>query len=731
MTRSDEGDAPRDLFHLARLHGVQTRYQDVEGAWRSASPGPLARVLEALGVDAGSEEAVTRSIRRRRRELEGRVLGATTVVRLDEEGPPPAVELDLARAPAGPVKCRLRTEDGRSREWRSTPQSPRSGAGGRGRRVGARIHLPIPLPPGYHELEVEAEGTTHRTLLLAAPPTTWRPGQDSYEASTDDGGRDWGTFLPLYALRSETSWGTGHFGDLERLLGWTGHLGGRVVATLPLLAGAERSPEDARVYSPVSRLFWNEVYVDVEGAPGLQESEEARGVLESPAFRERIRRLREGELVDWRGAVEAKRAVLEPLARDFLGSEGPERIREFIDARPEVRAYARFRAVWEERGEPWRSWPAGLLDDDPGPGDGCWDTFRYHLYAQWLADRQMRRLRDGRGEDGAGLYLDLPLGCDPDGFDIWRHRELFADGASVGSPPDDFYAEGQDWGFPPPLPEVMERSGFAYTRAALRHHMRFASRLRIDHVMGLHRLFWVPRGAKARDGLYVRYPQGALRAVVRIESHRHRTAVVGEDLGTVPREVRRRMARDRMDRTWVCQFEIRPDQDPLLPSPPARSVAALDTHDTATFAGFWKGADIDARKEAELLEPAEESAARETRRKLRSEWVRFLQEEGDAGPDTGVHAPGRVAEATLRYLARSPASLVLVNLEDLWGEERPQNVPGSGPERPNFRRRARWTLEEILASEKIDEFLRGVNRLRRPGSEPGRGHLTTEEEDLA
>ncbi|MFW6200544.1 MAG: 1,4-alpha-glucan branching protein GlgB, partial [Gemmatimonadota bacterium] len=424
------------------------------------------------------------------------------------------------------------------------------------------------------------------------------------------------------------------------------------------------------------------------------------------------------------------------------------------------------------RTESWRRWPEELKRD-PGAmgrtgsegglgtrgagktptghsarGDSELDrwhrAYHYHLYVQWLADRQMRRVRDARGERGPGLYLDLPVGCDPDGFDAWRHRDLFAEGISVGSPPDAFFGEGQDWGFPPLLPAAMERSGFAYTIACLGHHMRFADRLRLDHVMGLHRLFWIPRGMPATEGVYVRYPHEALYAVLCIESHRHRCAIVGEDLGTVPREVRRSMNRHRIDRMYVAQFEGRPGRDPFLPTPRPRSLATVNTHDTATFTGFWTGIDIQDRVELDLLHPADAEKERAERAVLRRKWVRFLEEVGEIGgrgsvltdpaetlegeSRPGSAAPGQpdgidwermpraVLLGTLRHLARSRASLLLVNLEDLWLEERPQNVPGTGTAHPNFRRKARMNLEEIVSLDIVSKPLREVNDLRRPGA---------------
>ncbi|MEX2466781.1 MAG: 4-alpha-glucanotransferase [Gemmatimonadota bacterium] len=700
------------LGRLARIHGVQTRYRDLGGTWRHASPEALEAVLRGLGVDARDQDEVRRATLRRVNELDERILEPSTFVDLAPDDRPPEVTL---RVPASrsneDVTCSLQTEDGTVLEWRATPRRLEPATAGGTHSVRGRIPLPQPIPPGYHELRVSVDGQEARTRLLAAPPETWRPPEEQNV-------REWGVFLPLYALRSDTSWGTGHLGDLERLFHWIDELGGATVGTLPMLAGEARSAADAPVYSPVSRLFWNEVYADIETSPELQRSAEAKRLLESSDFQKRIEALRDRDEVDWHGAMEAKQAVLGLMAREAMRNGIPDRMASFLEARPEVKAYARFRATWASRGEPWGSWPEELRRPPLDLGAGDDDVFRYHLYVQWLMDRQLKRLRDGRGGGDAGLYLDLPVGTHPDGFDVWRHQDLFAQGIAVGSPPDAFFSKGQNWGFPPARPDRMEQSGFAYTIAALRNHMRFASRLRLDHVMGLHRLFWIPDGMTAADGVYVRYPHEALYAALRIESHRHRTAIVGEDLGTVPREVRRALARDRIDRMYVAQFEARAGKKPALPHPPSRSVYSLNTHDSPTFAGFWKGADIEVRTELGFVDPEEADAERSARDDLLAAWARFLADQGSLDNGAALRDPERVLRGTLRHAARSRASLLLVNLEDLWLEERPQNVPGTGSERPNFRRKARMSLEEITTDEDIREFLGEMDHLRGPPPPP-------------
>jgi 4-alpha-glucanotransferase len=290
----------------------------------------------------------------------------------------------------------------------------------------------------------------------------------------------------------------------------------------------------------------------------------------------------------------------------------------------------------------------------------------------------MEDLRRTANRAGTGLYSDLPLGVHPDGYDAWKERGIFVEGVNAGAPPDPFFTGGQNWGFHPIHPERIREQGYDYWSRCLRHSMRFASMLRLDHVMGLHRLFWVPKGFPAREGVYVRYRAEELYAVLRRESRRNRCAVIGEDLGTVPRQVRRAMSRHGLAGMFVVQYEWRPGfrrPGKILPGrprhpPPRRSVACLNTHDMPPFAAFW-----------EKRKRKEDAGAVETARGL------------------------------LKRLAAGPARAVQVNPEDLWGETRPHNRPGTTG-RGNWRRKARFPLESFSRMEEITRFFKEIKRLR-------------------
>lgn len=680
----------RLLQQLAGLYGVQTAYRDAAGRRRQAAPESLLAVLRALGAPLAGPADVAAALRERRQEVWRRCCEPVAVA-WDKET---RLELRLPAGRAdGAVVCRLEPEGGDARCWTcDLARLPvlRAAEVEGVRYVVKQLALPAGLPQGYHRLRLALPGYSCETLVIAAPRRAYLlPGRRP--------GRTWGVFLPLYALHSGHSWGAGDLTDLEALLGWVGELGGGLVGTLPLLATFLDEPFDPSPYAPVSRLFWNEFYLDVTRIPELEHCPAARDLLNSPALQREITVLRAAPLVDYRRGMAAKRRLLEQLARCLAGdSPRQAALRRWAAAHPEAEDYARFRAAVERRRAPWPAWPARMRDGILQEGDYDPDAARYHLYVQWLAHEQMQALAAGNRQDGPRLYLDLPLGVHGAGYDIWRERAAFAPEAGAGAPPDAFFTQGQDWGFPPLHPERIREQGYRYFIACLRHHMRHAGALRLDHVMGLHRLFWVPRGLPARDGVYVRYRADEFYAILALESHRHKTLLVGEDLGTVPRYVRAAMARHRVHRMHVLPFEF-PAEPGGAPRPvPAGALASLNTHDTPPFAAFWLG--MDARRQEAVLG--------------------FLRREGWLRPSRDDTES--VLRACLAYLAAGRARIVLVNLEDLWLETAPQNVPGTGNAYPNWRRKACYPLETFRCKPDIVEILKTIDRLRR-GANRGRG----------
>jgi 4-alpha-glucanotransferase len=435
---------------------------------------------------------------------------------------------------------------------------------------------------------------------------------------------------------------------------------------LPLLAAFLDEPQEISPYSPVSRLMWNELHATLDRNP-----------RPAPA----------DGLLDYRAAAAVTRAAIEAeVATIDADPRRAGELRQFVAARPEVTDYARFRAAQRRHGRNWRAWPARLRDGAIDAADVDPLEVRYHVAAQWLVDRQLAALSLDARTNMRLLGLDLAIGTHPDGYDVWRHQAIFATRANAGAPPDTFFVAGQDWGFPPIVPDAARRSGHAYFRRSIAHHLRHATMLRIDHVMGLQRLYWVPHGAAATDGTYVDYPAEELFAIVTLESHRAQAVVVGEDLGTVPPSVRRAMRRHALVGTWVAQGAL--EQLPVsgrIESPPRRALASLNTHDMPPFAGYVEGCDIDDRLALGQIDAP--TAARQ-----HADRAQAIERAKD---DLGAGDTQELLDRLVETVGRSDAVMVLVNLEDLWLERRPQNVPGTSTERPNWRRPAAYAVDEI------------------------------------
>ncbi|MFG3494161.1 4-alpha-glucanotransferase [Streptomyces sp. NPDC047928] len=725
------------LARLAALHGVATAYSPSAGVTVPVPDATVIAVLAALDVDAATPAAVRASLADAEAAAADRLLPPTVVVWQGDE--PSGRPRPLAALPPG-TALRITTERGED------------------------IESPVPwaeLPLGVHRLRAEApDGRTAGTALVVAPARVPQPPA-----------RGHGVLVQLYSLLSSRSWGMGDLGDLRELAAWAGRaVGAGFVQVNPLHAAVPGTPTDPSPYRPSSRRFPDPVHLRIEDVPeyayvrGEDRVELDALVGRGAELREGV--LRKGELIDRDAVWVVKRRALELLRRVPPGPGREADHRVFLAAQGRaLEDHATWCALTERYGSDRSQWPEGLRDprsaDTARARAELADRVAFHGWLAWLTDEQLgaaaRAARDAGM--GVGIVHDLAVGVHPDGADAWAQADAFAAGMSVGAPPDAFNARGQDWGLPPWRPDALAASGYAPYRDLLRGLMRHAGALRIDHVMGLFRLWWVPAGWEPTQGTYVRYDADAMLAVLALEAHRAGACVIGEDLGTVAPGVRDALQRRGVLGTSVLWFE-RDWEGTGRPLPPgawrADCVATATTHDLPPTAARLSGDHVDLRHRLGLLTRPLADERAEAAADV-AEWLAYLRELGDLAepaattvpttPPTATtvpttelttptptasvtaataHATGPAATASTgavrggeeeeiravyRFLRRTPARMTGVWLPDAVGDRRPQNLPGTWDQYPNWRLPIAdadgrpVTLEDLAASPRLHALL--------------------------
>ncbi len=515
-------------------------------------------------------------------------------------------------------------------------------------------------PHGYHHLE-HPDGTVE--FVIAAPAACYLPD-----------GRRWGWAVQLYAVRSRESWGMGDLEDLRTLGAWSFHTGARLILTNPVNAAMPFAGQDPSPYYPSSRRFRNPLYLRVTPAMGLAPDRYA-------AYRERGQALNAERTIRRPDVFRLKE---EALREAWAGGQGPHRpeLEAWLRDRPEAVTFGLFNSLARHFGAGWRGWPSEYRRPH---GAAAQEWARAHrddvLFEAWL-QMLLQEQVDAAGREQC-IVQDLPIGFDPSGADAWEWQDLLANGVSVGAPPDELNTLGQDWGIPPFVPWRLAAAEFRPFIESVRAGLARGGGLRIDHVMGLFRLFWIPHGAGAAEGAYVRYPAEALLAILALESERAGAFVIGEDLGTVEEGVRERLRAARIPGYRVFWFE---DDDPEHWD--ASAMAAVTTHDLPTLAGLWDGSDLEAQERLGL-QPNRESMA------LMQHRLRVLNSQ----PETA--SLREVMVATHQHLARSPALFATLTLEDaLLVRERP-NMPGTTTAWPNWSLALPVPLETILEDQDV------------------------------
>jgi len=709
------------LQHLADAAGIEPRYWDIQGNLHERSADSARALLAAMGIAAWTHEDIDASLKRLQEEEWREVLPPVLVAREHRD-----IEVPV-RLPGGNVQRRLPwsllREDGRQQqgEWLLENESAVDEGEADGTRLKLwRMRLPA-QPAGFHRIHAAEIG---ELSLIVVPPRCYVP--PDWETN-----KYWGLALQLYGVRSARNWGMGDFGDLARLATWPVD----VIGINPLHALFLDDPQSPSPYAPSSRLFINPLYLDVPAVAdflGLPLDQQ----IVPAELGHLIEKARAADIVDYPAVAGVKLAALERLFHAFCTGAGTgkdEDFRAFIDSGgPDLGRFIMFEAFSEHFGNhDWQKWPQEYHNPSSGAVQSLAaelnERCAFYAFLQWLSDLQLGAASKGSRDRGMrlGLYKDLAVSSDAQSADHWAYQQLFMRDARVGAPPDPFNEIGQEWGIVPLNPRRLRAQGYGYFIALLRANMRHAGVLRIDHVMGLMRLFLIPAGAMPKHGAYIRFPFEDLLGIVALESTRNSCVVIGEDLGTVPMGFRERMAEAGILSSRVLYFEREHGRFRSPGEFPPLAAVSVSTHDLATLRGYWTEADILAKEAIGVFgSPEEKARALEERASEKAALIEALAREGllpsGVSADTGARAPWsqELATAVHAYLARCESRLLLVQLDDLAGEVLQANLPGSTSGYPSWRRRLEKTVEELSTDPQIGHACT-VIATERGGRPPG------------
>lgn len=734
----------QQLERAATMCGIEPGFWDIWGRYHTTTTEARQTILRAMGIAAGTQEELEAALAERARSEWQRLLPPCIVT-----GESPVAELSL-HVPADALGLRacvtLRRETGETDEfdlnlW-ELPQTGSIEMDGR-TWVRRQARLPVALPLGYHDVRATVGGSTAVTRYIVTPERAWS------DPHLGRGGRAAGVAVSLYGVRSSRNWGCGDFADLREVIDWVAdEVGAGFVGLNPLHAIHNRRPFNTSPYLPNCIFYQNFLYLDIESMEDFAGCARAQALRASPEVAAEIEALRAAEFVEYERVAALKLRFLKLIFVRFLRERrtGSARAREFdafVAREGELlERFALYCALDEHlhRQDPnlwvWPDWPAPYRDPDSAETHAFrrkhWRSVMFYQFLQWQIDRQLATAQQhARNRRLAiGLYHDLALATDRFGSDLWAHRPFYVSGCRVGSPPDDFAPHGQDWGFPPPNAERHRENGYRLFAESIRRNCRHGGALRIDHVMRLFRLYWIPDQCDATQGAYVKDLWSDFVRILALESVRNRVVVVGEDLGTVEPEVRETLARFGILSYRLFYFEKNgTGAFRRCEEYPRQALVSSTTHDLPTLAGFWVSADITARHAAGVLDDAARRSQQESRQVEKQKMLDVLFALDLMRPDLPRSAAsypeltGELHNAVVGFLALTPSQLLAINQEDLTKELAQQNLPGTTWQYQNWGRKMRFTIEQL----KHDPDARGFTTMFRNWIErSGRKNLPRE-----
>ncbi|MTI13928.1 4-alpha-glucanotransferase [Sansalvadorimonas verongulae] len=721
---------------LANLYGVPSGYIDANGADTEIQTQARVCALNALGLDIKTASKVERAIERFLDQNWSQLIPPVIV---QHKGKPFTIPIHL---PASRLTDTLKgsiTLDNKKAiplEFK-LKELPVLETRATRKKDMAKLNLPLPdISPGYHQLTLTHRKKEYQCRLIITPSTCYEP--DFFDEKCNGNTKIWGCSIQLYTLRSDQNWGIGDFSDLKALAVHLAAQGADVIGLNPIHALFPDNPEHCSPYSPSTKSFINPLYIDVMAIPEFLESTEIQDKVRQESFQSQLKKLQNSDHVDYSQTTELKYTLFRELFaffQDHHAASKSERFKTFEKFRKSgganLECYAIYNALYEhfKKEDPdswgWPFWPKEYQSPEGSKIKSFQrknkDKIHFYIYLQWLAETQLMEAQQAALKAGMkiGIYRDLAVGVDKNGADVWSQPEGYCLQAGIGAPPDPVAPQGQNWGLPPLNPIVLRGNLYTPFIDTVQSNMASCGALRIDHVMGLLRQWWCPQGGHASDGAYVNFPFQDLLGILKLESHRHKCLVFGEDLGTVPEEIESSLPPAHCYSTKVLMFSNMGEQFKSPEDYKKRALTCISNHDIPTLKAWWQCDDLDLRQQLGIYDSGKTLTEKKARHK---EKIALLKTLGDIdewpwGVDpndiTTLGYSRDLMEKIHYYLAKTASRIVTVQLEDLLEMTTPVNVPGTSDEYPNWKRKLSRTLSDIFEDQGHQAFFKNLTLTRQ------------------
>ncbi len=598
--------------------------------------------------------------------------------------------------------------------------------------VQLKLQLPDDIPSGYHQLTLRNRSLEGHCQLIVVPETCHEP------EALIEGKKIWGSSIQLYSVRSDNNWGIGDFSDLKYLGIEFANQGADIIGLNPIHSLYPSNPWHCSPYSPSSRCFINPLYLDVTVIPDFIECPKINQMISETDFQHRLRNVREANYVEYEQVASLKYSILEVIFHHFSENhikQKTDRSKAFDRYRRKkgesLELHATYEALFEyyknedSNNWGWPCWP----EEYRQPGSSEVKSFRrkfkhrihYFMFLQWQSEIQLESAHQATKDSGmlVGIYRDLAVGVDRGGADVWSHSEYYCQEASVGAPPDTVAPQGQNWGLPPFNPQVLKEHAYAPFIEMLQANMTHCGALRIDHVMGLLRLWWCPTDKTADYGVYVNYPMEDLLGIIKLESQRHQCLIFGEDLGTVPAEIEAALPEAHCYSNEVVLFSREQDRFLNPENYKSSALTCISNHDIPTLRAWWNCNDLDLRQQLGIYDNHKSQQEKEARHEDKKALLKTLQDMDElpwgVNPDD-INTMGYSRELLERihyYLAKTASKIISIQLEDILEMDSPVNIPGTSDEYPNWRRRLNRSTHSLINDESYKMFLKNITLTRK------------------